>query len=325
MDRIDALRAFAEVGTVGSFSLAARRLGISKALVSRQVAQLEEELGVRLLSRTTRRVAFTGPGAAFHARARALLDAYDEAAAEARAQQLEPRGPIKVSLPLAFGLRHLAGAILDFVARHPNVEMLVELNDRFVDLVEEGFDLGIRVGHLADSSLIARRLGEVRRIVCAAPAYLIAAGRPEKPEDLADHRCLHYGPIGSVQRWRFRRGGAEIQVPIRPAFRANNGDMLVRAARQGLGIVQMPTFIVGPHVSDGSLVPLLEEFEEPPLPVHLLLPPGRVNTAARALADVVAEACLRDLRRSEPMRLKPAGRRTPPAARARRAAGGGRS
>lgn len=288
MDRIDSLRAFIAVGDTGSFSAAARRLGRSKVLVSRQVADLEAEFGTRLLSRTTRRVAFTGPGLAFHPKARALVEAYDEAAAEVKAGALRPSGPIKVSGPMSYGLRHLADAVLDFACLHPDVTVHLDLNDRFVDLVEEGFDLGLRIGHLADSSLIARRIGETRRVVCAAPAYLAEQGHPESPADLVNHRCLHYGYSGAVERWRFRGPEGEIVVPLRPAFRASSGEALRKGALRGLGIVQQPWFIVGPDIEAGLLSLLLAPFEEPPLPIHLLMPPGRAGASVRALVDFLA-------------------------------------
>jgi len=291
MDRIDNLRAFVAVGDLGSFSAAARRLGRSKVLVSRQVAELEAELGTRLLSRTTRAVAFTGPGLAFHPKARGLIEAYDEAAAEVKAGAISPRGPIKVSGPMSYGLRHLTDAVLDFACLHPDVVVHLDLNDRFVDLVEEGFDLGLRIGHLPDSSLLARRLGEVRRVVCAAPAYLEAQGHPQTPADLLNHRCLHYGYTGPVERWRFRGPEGEIVLPLRPAFRSSSGEALLRAGLRGLGIVQQPWFIVGPEIEAGRLVLLLAPYEEAPLPIHLLMPPGRAGASVRALVDFLAARC----------------------------------
>jgi len=279
LDTFAGMRAFHAVVESGGFAAAAAKLGISRALVSKRVAALEQELGARLLSRTTRRVALTEAGAAFHRRGAELLGGFDQARAELSELQEEPTGTLKVNAPMSFGTRYLAPMLGGFLAACPGVGLQLVLNDRFVDLLEEGFDVAIRIGALRDSSLIARKLAPTRNLLCAAPDYLARHGTPRRPSDLADHRCLHYGYLSSGTRWRFTGPRGPAHVTVRPVMTANNGDVLARAAADGQGIVLGPDFIVADDLAAGRLVPLLRAFRPSENAIHAVWPAGAAPTA----------------------------------------------
>jgi len=273
MDRLSAIQVFAQVVESGSFAKAAERLGLSTSATSRHVAELEAHLQTRLLNRTTRRVSLTESGRAFHERAVQLLADLEEAEQEAARAAVVPRGTIRLTTSVNFGVRHLAPAIADFLAQHAEVRFDVSLSDRVVDLVEEGFDLGVRIGTAGSENLVARKLGETRLVPCAAPAYLAAHGAPEVPEDLARHNCFTYEYVTPRDLWRFRDpSGRERAVRISGTLHSNNGDLLAEAAARGAGIVFEPAFIVGPDVRAGRLVPLLQEFLPPPVPIYAVYP-----------------------------------------------------
>jgi DNA-binding transcriptional LysR family regulator len=273
MDRLAAIQVFAQVVESGSFARAAERLGLSTSAASRQVADLEARLQTRLLNRTTRKVSLTESGRAFYERSVQLLADLAEAEQEASRAAVEPRGTIRLTTSVNFGVRHVAPAIADFLRSHPGVRFDVSLSDRVVDLVEEGFDLAIRIGAPGADNLVARKLGETRLVPCASPAYLAAHGAPATPEDLARHNCFTYEYVSPRNLWRFRdRGGAERSVRVAGTLHSNNGDLLAEAAARGAGIVFEPTFIVGPEVRAGRLVPLLQEFEPPPVPIYAVYP-----------------------------------------------------
>jgi len=273
MDRLAAIQVFAQVVESGSFAKAAERLGLSTSAASRHVAELEGHLQTRLLNRTTRRVSLTESGRAFYERAVQLLGDLEEAEQEASRAAVEPRGTVRVTTSVNFGVRHVAPAIADFLARHRAVRFDVSLSDRIVDLVEEGFDLAIRIGTPGADNLVARKLGETRLVPCAAPAYLEKHGAPRAPEDLARHNCLTYEYVSPRNQWRFRdRAGAERTVRVAGNLHSNNGDLLAEAAARGAGIVFEPAFIVGPDVRAGRLVPLLQDFEPPPVPIYAVYP-----------------------------------------------------
>jgi len=273
MDRLSAIQVFAQVVESGSFAKAAERLGLSTSATSRHVAELEAHLQTRLLNRTTRRVSLTESGRAFHERAVQLLADLEEAEQEAARAAVVPRGTIRLTTSVNFGVRHLAPAIADFLAQHAEVRFDVSLSDRVVDLVEEGFDLGVRIGTAGSENLVARKLGETRMVPCAAPAYLAAHGAPEVPEDLARHNCFTYEYVTPRDLWRFRDpSGRERAVRISGTLHSNNGDLLAEAAARGAGIVFEPAFIVGPDVRAGRLVPLLQEFLPPPVPIYAVYP-----------------------------------------------------
>jgi DNA-binding transcriptional LysR family regulator len=273
----------------GNLSAAARDLGLSRSLVSRRLGQLEDRLGARLVNRTTRRLAPTEIGRDFYERARRLLQDADEAEACAQEASAELRGRLRVAAPVSFGHLHLAEAVARFLARHPRVELDLDLNDRFVDLVGEGYDLAIRAGRLEDSSLIVRPVAMSRMVLCASPDYVARRGAPESPADLAGHVCLVYAnqPVGAV--WRFRVAGSWIAPPIRPQLLSNNGDALARAAVEGLGIVLLPRFITGAELARGALVPLLPALPLAEQPVQAIYPGGRpVPQTLRRFVDFMA-------------------------------------
>ena len=273
MDRFSAIQVFAQVVESGSFARAAERLGLSTSGASRQVAELEAHLQTRLLNRTTRKVSLTESGRAFYERSVQLLADLAEAEQEASSAAVEPRGTIRLTTSVNFGVRQVAPAIAEFLAEHPGVRFDVSLADRFVDLVEEGFDLGIRIGRPGADNLVARPLGETRLVPCAAPAYLRAHGAPATPEDLARHNCFTYEYVSPRDVWRFRDpSGAERSVRVSGTLHANSGDLLAEAAARGAGIVFEPAFIVGPDVRAGRLVPLLQEFVPSPVPIYAVYP-----------------------------------------------------
>jgi DNA-binding transcriptional LysR family regulator len=273
MDRYQALRVFSQVVESGSFSAAAEKLGLSTTAMSRHVAELEAHLQTRLLNRTTRRVSLTESGRAFYERTVQLLADLEEAEQEASRAAVVPRGTIKLTTSVNFGVRHLAPAIAAFLAAHAGVRFDVSLSDRIVDLVEEGFDLGVRIGAPGSDNIVARKLGETRLVPCASPRYLQAHGAPQVPEDLVRHNCFTYEYVTPRNLWRFRdASGAERAVRVSGSLHSNNGELLAEAAAQGAGIVFEPAFIVGPDVRAGRLVPLLQEFVAPPMPIYAVYP-----------------------------------------------------
>lgn len=286
MDRLDLVQAFAAVAETGSFSAAAVRLGLARALVSKRVAALERRLGARLLARTTRRVGLTGEGSAFLPHARKILAEYQEGVDELARRRGEPHGRLRLSAPMSFGMRHLGPVLASFAEQFPALKIELTLGDRFVDLVEEGLDLALRIGDLPDSSLIARLLAPIRIVLAAAPAYLDRHGAPREPAELARHRCLHYGYLATGQRWHLERAGRRETVTVDDRFVANNGDTLAGAAEAGLGIVLLPTFILGDALRSGRLVRVLDGWEVPRFALYAVWPSGgRPPTRVRALVD----------------------------------------
>jgi DNA-binding transcriptional LysR family regulator len=291
MDRFTAMRSFATVVEEGSFAAAAARLGLSRAAVSRQVIELEGHLGARLLNRTTRRVAATEVGRDYHARCHRILDELAEAEQSVASLQAEPRGVLKANAPMSFGIRHLAPVIAAFAARCPDVRVVLSLNDRFVDLIEEGYDLAIRIGALRDSSLIARRLAPSKGLVCASPAYLTRRGRPRTPGELGNHSCLQYSYLASGATWKLRDSeGDEHSLRVSGPLCANNGDVLRQAALDGLGIAMLPTFLVGEDIRSGRLRRVLVDYAPPEMAIHAVYPPGRyLAPKVRSFIDFLAE------------------------------------
>ena len=281
VDLLDVL-AFVRVAETGAFSRAAERMGMSKSIVSRRVARLEEQLGARLLVRSAQGAQPTDAGRAYYERAANVLVEL-EAAQEVVAEAVhEVAGPLRVTGPLSFGIEHLAPALADFAVAHPRVELDVSLEDRAVDLAGEGFDLAVRIGTLRDSSLIARRIAPVRKVPVASPAYLEARGRPAHPRDLGSHDILLY----ANEQWRFRVAGRWEHARGEPKMRANNGEMLRRAAEAGLGICVLPSFIAARGLESGALEPLLRDYPLEEAGLYAVMPPGRATTArVRALVD----------------------------------------
>ncbi|HEV2431858.1 MAG TPA: LysR family transcriptional regulator [Burkholderiales bacterium] len=273
MDRLSAIQVFAQVVESGGFAKAAERLGLSTSATSRHVADLESHLQTRLLNRTTRRVSLTESGRAFYERAVQLLADLEEAEQEAARAAVVPRGTIRLTTSVNFGVRHLAPAIAEFLTRHAEVRFDVSLSDRVIDLIEEGFDLAVRIGTAGSENVVARKLGETRLVPCASPQYLSTHSTPRTPEDLAAHNCFTYEYVTPRNVWRFRdNSGAERAVRIAGTLHSNNGDLLAEIAARGCGIVFEPAFIVGPEVRAGRLVPLLQEFTPPPVPIYAVYP-----------------------------------------------------
>ena len=291
MDRFAALTVYARVVECGSFARAADRLSMSTSAVSRHVAELEAHLGARLLNRTTRRLSLTESGRIFHERCVQLLADLTEAEEEVNAAAAVPRGTLRLTSSITFGVRHLAPAIADFGARHPDVAFDVELSDRAVDIVEEGMDLAIRIGGIGSQALIARQLAATQLVLCAAPGYLERRGVPRQPEDLTAHSCLTYEYLAAGAVWQFRdRGGAERAVRIAGAAHANNGSLLCALAVAGMGVLLEPDFIVAAEIRAGRLVTLLPEFRPPTSTIYAAYPSRRhLSAKVRLFVDALAE------------------------------------
>ena len=291
MDRFSAVETFVKVVELGSFARAADRLSISSSAVSRQVADLEAHLDARLLNRTTRRLSLTEAGQAFFERSVQLLADLEEAESAVRTSAVAPKGRLRVTCGITFGIRFVAPAIAEFGARHPGLSFDLELSDRVVDLVEEGFDLALRIGTGGPAGLVARRLGTTQLVCCASPAYLDQHGVPATPEDLARHQCLEYSYVAPGDLWNFEDGaGRAHPVRVSGRVRANNGRLLAELAALGMGIVLEPDFIVEPEIRAGRLVRLLSDYAPPRSPIAAVYPSRRhLSPKVRAFVDFLAE------------------------------------
>jgi len=290
MDRLSGLAVFAQVVEARSFTGAARQLGLSKSAVSKQVAGLEDRLGARLLNRTTRRLSLTEVGAAFYERCTRIIAEAEEAELAVGRLQSEPRGRLRLNAPVSFGHLHVAPAIADFTARYPEVTVDMTLNDRYVDVVDEGYDLVIRIADLPDSSLIARRLAPIRIVACASAGYLARAGTPRRPRDLADHNCLIYNYQRIPEEWTFTGPEGAVAVRVAGSLRANNGDAMRVAALHGLGIAQLPSFVAGEDLREGRLQQVLPDYAGPESSVFALFPHSRhLSAKVRAFVDFLVE------------------------------------
>jgi DNA-binding transcriptional LysR family regulator len=261
MDKLEAMRVFAQVVTHGGFTAAARAIGLSRSAVSKHVMDLEAALGVQLLRRTTRQTNATEAGLAYFERCQTILAEIEEAELAISDAEQAPRGLLRINAPMSFGTMLLSDAIADFMRRYHEVQIQVILNDRFVDPIAEGFDITIRIAELEDSSLIARRIMPARRVLCASPAYLRRRGVPKAPDDLRRHDCLHYGYLATGAQWKLTGGGDR-------------------------GIALLPTFVAARELEEGRLATVLEGFEPPPIGVYALYPPSRYLSAkVRAFVD----------------------------------------
>ncbi|UXI69786.1 LysR family transcriptional regulator [Tahibacter amnicola] len=296
-DRYEDLRTFVAVVDAHGFGVAADRLGVVKSAVSRRIRELEDRLGAQLLQRSTRSISLTGPGQEFYERAVRILADLHEAEAIASAARTEPTGALRVAAPMSFGVLHLAPVIGEFLDRHRQMRVDLDLNDRFVDLINEGFDLAIRISRLKDSSLVARPIATIRHAVCASPDYLRRHGTPATPEDLAGHRGLAYSNLDERTYWSFIQPdtGKAFSVEVASVLRVNNGGALRESAIAGHGVAYLPTFIIAPAVERGELVPLLQPFQRPPLELSAVYPsrrnvPAKVRAFIAFLADRFGEA-----------------------------------
>lgn len=294
MDRFQEMTVFTAVVEAGSFVGAADALGISKAVVSRLVAELEARLGVRLLHRTTRKLSLTEEGRTFHARCKSVLADVEEAEAEITARSGQARGLVKINVPVTFGVMHLAPLWGDFMAKNPQVSLDVTLSDRFVDLVEEGYDLAVRIGRLGNSSLISRQLSSTRMVVCASPRYLKAQGEPAHPADLAQHAVLAYSLASTGDLWEFTGPQGPVTARVQPRLRTNSGDTCVQAALHHQGIILQPTFIVQEYLKSGALREVLPDYRSHELGIHAVYPSRQhVAPKIRVLIDYLHKALRR--------------------------------
>lgn len=268
MDTLDAMRVFVAVVERNGFSAAAEALGMSTAGVTRQIAALEKRLSTRLLNRTTRRVSPTTTGAAYYDQCLRLLAEFDALEASIGAQALVPSGTLRINAPVSYGIARLGPLLASYRAAHPQVELDLSLSDRLVDMVEEGYDLAIRITRSPHPSLIARRLGEAQIRLCASPAYLAQRGHPTHPQELAAHDCLGYSYWTGGDQWTLRGPGGEASVAVSGSLRVNNGDVLREAAIAGLGIILQPDFLVEQALADGRLQPVLPDWDVPPIGIY---------------------------------------------------------
>jgi DNA-binding transcriptional LysR family regulator len=291
MDRLTDVAVFVRVVERGSFTLAAEDLELSRAVVSKYLTRLEERLGARLLNRTTRRLALTEAGAALFEASRGAIERIEEAEAAVAQLQSEPRGRLRVSAPMSFGILHLGPALAQFARAYPKVSLDLKLDDRYVNLVEEGIDVAVRIGALTDSSLVARKLASTRAVACAAHEYLAQHGEPESPEDLATHNCLIYSYLSTANVWRFTApDGREIPVAVNGTLRINNGIVLAEAAVAGQGILLTPSFYVAPLLRQGRLKRILANYRLKELGIHAVYPQrDHVPPKVRAFVDFLAQ------------------------------------
>lgn len=292
MDRLDALRLFSRLAERGSFSAAARELKVKQSTASKWVAELESALGTTLVERTTRSVRITESGQRLLVRARDVLVAFDELSAEFEQRAPAPRGHVRMTIPVVFGRLFVVPAVGDFLKRYPDVNAELVFNDRYVNLVDEGFDLAIRVGLPTDTTARGRKIAESVRVLVGAPAYLKTQGKPRTPDDLRQHECLVHGDVSTPVTWRFGKDTEKsAPIPVRGRFAANNSEAVAQMARKGLGLALLADWLVAEDIRRGRLVPLLREYAAPPAPVYALTPPGRFpSTTVRVLSDHLAEA-----------------------------------
>ncbi len=291
MDKFQEMRVFAAVVDAGSFVGAADALGMSKAAVSRYVSELEQRLGARLMQRTTRRLSLTDEGEVFLARSRDILASIEESEEEISTRASSASGLLKVSVPVSFALKHLAPLWSDFLAAHPRLTLDVHLADRVVDLVDEGFDLALRIARLPDSSLVSRRIASTRLVLCASPAYLKRRGKPVHPLDLASHEVIGYSLLAMKDQWQFDGPEGAVTVKVTPRLWTNNGDTSVAAAVRGAGITLQPTFLLADELADGRLVEVLPDFRSIELGIYAIYPSRKfVLPKVRALVEFLATA-----------------------------------
>jgi DNA-binding transcriptional LysR family regulator len=289
-DPLEGMTVFAAVVDAGSFTAAARQLRASKAAVSTQVQKLEDRLGVRLLNRTTRSLSLTDEGRAFYEHSRRILDEAREAIDALDNADAVPRGVLRINAPMSFGTMHLGPAIADFMLAYPEIEVDLALNDRHIDVIEDGFDVAIRISRLPDSSLIARRLAPCRRVLLASPAYWDRKGRPAHPLDLKNHDALIYDYLLEPDTWTFKGPEGQISVIVSGRMRANNGEVLLDTAKRGLGVCLAPTFFCCGEVRNGELEIVLSEFEDDPISVYAVYPHRRhLSPRVRAFVDFLAD------------------------------------
>jgi DNA-binding transcriptional LysR family regulator len=291
MDKYQEMRVFAAVVDAKSFVHAGEVLGMSKQAISRHVAELESRLGVRLLQRTTRKLSLTDEGQVFYARCAELVGDIDDAEAEITSRTIEGSGLLTVNVPLSFGLLYLAPLWPQFMARHPKITLDVTLVDRVVDLVEDGFDVAVRIARLSSSSLVSRKLTSTRVVVCASPEYLGRRGMPQHPSELAAHDVMSYSLLSTGESWEFTGPQGPVSVKVSPRMRTNSGDTCIAAALRHQGVVLQPSFMVGPHLIAGTLVEILPDYHAIELDVYAVYPSRKfLAPRVRLLIDFLVDA-----------------------------------
>ncbi|MAJ63102.1 MAG: LysR family transcriptional regulator [Alphaproteobacteria bacterium] len=291
MDRLYGLGVYVHVIEQHGFSAAARRLGVSPSAVSRQISQLEERLGTRLLNRTTRSIQPTEIGMMLYERARDIVQSLDDAENTIMSMGSQPRGRLRISTPPTFGERVLAPMFADFQKAFPDIQLELVLSSRRVDVVAEGFDVTLRVGEMPDSALIARRLLTQTWVICAAPEYLENHGTPKRPNDLATHECLTFSEVSQRVSWRFRNDGSEVEVPVNGPLQCNSLSMLRTAALAGLGIARLPTYVIDPDLRSGALTQILSDMHMDAVPVYAVFPTSQqMSPKVRVFLDFMIEA-----------------------------------
>ncbi|MEW6629901.1 MAG: LysR family transcriptional regulator [Pseudomonadota bacterium] len=299
MDRLDAMSLFVASVEAGSLSAASRRAGIPLATVSRRLSELERHLGTRLLNRSTRRLTLTDAGQDYLVACRRILDAVGDAERAAAGEYLSPTGELVVTAPVVFGRLHVLPVVTAFLDAYPEVDIRLTLSDRITQLLEEHIDLAVRIGELPDSAMVATRIGSIRRIICASPAYLAGHGTPAKPQDLAGHNCITFEGLASPATWSFGTGRTEIVVPVRSRLQVNTAEAAIDAAIAGLGLTKVLSYQADAAVRDGKLSVALEAFEPPPWPVSLVhAGQGRLPVKLRAFLDFAAPRLRERLARS---------------------------
>jgi len=290
MDRIDAMQAFVAVADLRGFAPAARKLGLSPSGVTRLVAALEQRLGARLLQRTTRSVTLTDIGARYLQRIRGILADLEEAEGSVEGERTRPSGRLTVSAPVGFGRLHVSPVMSAYLTRYPEVSGELRLSDRIVNLVEDGVDLAVRIGHLADSSLVARQVGEMRRIVVASSGYLKTRGEPKTPAAVGSHATIQFGATAAPSDWRFVEAGRDVRVACTPRLLTNSADAAIQYAEQDGGLTRVLAYQAAEAIKAGRLKIVLARFEEPPLPIHIVYPTSRLLSAkVRGFIDLVVE------------------------------------
>lgn len=304
MDKLLEMQTFVSVVDAKSFVGAAEVMGVSKAAVSRYVNDLETRLGVRLLHRTTRRLSLTDEGEVFYFRCKELLSAVEEAEAELDSRSGNARGLLRINVPVSFGIGHLGPLWGDFHQRHPDVQLDINLADRIVDIVEEGFDLAIRIASLPSSTLISRKLASTRILLCASPDYLATHGTPMHPSELSEHRIIAYSNLATRHDWQFKGPNGAVSVRVRPWLNTNNGDTCRAVALSHQGIILQPDFLVGGDLAAGSLVEVMPEYRSMELGIYAIYPTRKfVAPKVRALVDFLSETFSGELQKAQPDHL----------------------
>jgi DNA-binding transcriptional LysR family regulator len=292
MDKLNAMQLFVRVAETGSFSAVADQLDVARSVVTRQISALEKQLGTKLMTRSTRSLTLTTAGSAYLEKCRVILNMVDAAESSLLVEKTEPRGRIRLGLPLSFGLQRLMPALLEFAQAHSNIELVMDFSDRRSKLIEEGIDLSIRITNRLEPGDIVRKLAQAQLLTVASPNYLAQHSQPSHPHELAQHACLVYSQDFQSTTWSYGTREGICDVTVRPRLVANNGEALLQAAAQGLGITRPPDFMAQPYLDNGSVVPLLSDYEPEPLGIYAVLPsnryiPHRVSVLIDYLADTL--------------------------------------